>query len=53
MTCQAISNESSPMTEVILQDGERLLGIQSKLYSKAGGDRIVHCNLVFILGKIE
>jgi len=40
------------MQEVLLQDGESLLGVKSKLYDKSTSNNTAHCNLVLIIGKL-
>jgi hypothetical protein len=45
--------DTKAMTEVVLQDGEKLLGVISKRYASSGVETLAHCNLVLILGRLE
>ena len=47
-----VQNKPNKQT-VVFKEGERLLGIRSKRYSKSGGDASTHCNMVFIIGRME
>ena len=39
--------------EIPLAQGERLVGVRSKLYDKTAGWSAVHCNVVFVIGWLE
>ena len=41
------------MEEVQLQEGERLLGIKSKLWDNTTTNSAYHCNLVLVIGRQE
>ncbi len=38
--------------EVTLEEGERLVGIRSKLYDDSTVNNTCHCNLVLVIGKL-
>ena len=39
--------------EIPLAQGERLVGVRSKLYDNTAGWSAVHCNVVFVIGWLE
>ena len=51
--CEEIANLNDKATDVVLEKGERLLGVKSKRYTDSGNDTLAHCNLVLVLGKME
>ena len=41
------------MQEVILNEGERLVGVRSKMYDNSTKNSAYHCNLVLVIGRLE
>ena len=39
--------------EIPLAQGERLVGVRSKLYDQNAGNSALHCNMVFVIGWLE
>ncbi len=46
-----VGNCTQPPTEFALQDGERVLGIKSRMNAKGKDDW--HCDLQFVIGRLE
>ena len=38
------------ITEIVLQDGEQLLGVRSQRWAQSDEDSLAHCNLTLIFG---
>ena len=45
--------EDDLFKEVILQDGERLVGVRSKLLAYDSQHNYVHCNMILVIGWLE
>ena len=39
--------------EIPLAQGERLVGVRSKLYDQNAGNSAAHCNMVLVIGWLE
>ena len=39
--------------EIPLAQGERLVGVRSKLYDQNAGNSALHCNVVLVIGWLE
>ncbi len=39
--------------EIPLADGERLVGVRSKLYDQNANHSSIHCNMVLVIGWLE
>ena len=39
--------------EILLQEGEKLLGVRSTHYDDTDSNRAIHCNLVLVFGRME
>ncbi len=48
-----VGDFNNEMKEVILEVGERLVGVKSKLWDNFPVKNTFHCNLVFLIGKLE
>ena len=48
-----VGQMSGAMQEVILNEGERLVGVRSKMYDNGTTNSAYHCNLVLVIGKLE
>ena len=48
-----IANSAWTHQEIPLAQGERLVGVRSKLYSQQAGQSAFHCNMVFVIGWLE
>jgi len=45
---------NSTLQEIELQDGERLVGVKSRIYRNNDPSYSAwHCNMVFVFGKLE
>ncbi len=38
--------------EVVLEEGERLIGVQSKLYDNSPANNTLHCNMTLVIGML-
>lgn len=47
------TDDKKKKPDIVLQEGERLVGIRSKLYNKTDDLDALHCNPVFVLGRLE
>ena len=47
------TNSSWTHQEIPLAQGERLVGVRSKLYSQHASQSALHCNVVFVIGWLE
>ncbi len=39
--------------DIVLADGERLIGIRSQQYNDGNEYGTIHCNMVFVIGRLE
>lgn len=48
-----VGYETGSTQDIDLKDGERLVGIKSKLYDNSPGNSALHCNMIFVIGTLE
>jgi len=47
------SNPSYTEQEIPLEEGERLVGVRSKMFINDSTHSALHCNMVLIIGRME
>ena len=41
------------LLEIVLEEGDRLVGIRSRLYNNDNNSGTRHCKMVFVIGRME